>query len=423
MDFGKIIARVKAILTTPQTEWPVIAAEPATAQSLYINYILVLAALPAIAQFIKGSLMGSGAFGVVVRTPFGAGLGMMVASYLLSLVMLYLLALIVSALAPSFGGQKDPVQALKAIAYSWTASWVAGIAVILPWLGWLISIAGLVYAIYLLYLGLPHTMKCPPEKSAGYTAVSVVIGVVLTLIVGWIVGLMFLSSVMLGGGSSLHSATITSSDGSTVTVDKDSALGKLAAMGERAEKANKELEAAQKSGDTAAQQAAMGKVMGAAMGNDGSVQSLSADQVKAFLPDTLAGLKRESLSAERSNAVGMQITEARAQYGDGNGHSIELEVSDTGSMKGMMAMASALAPESEQQTDHGYEKTYTDNGRLVHEAWDKTSKNGEYSVVVAQRFSVKATGQVDSIDPLKQAVTSVDLSKLESLKNEGVTKN
>jgi len=36
---------------------------------------------------------------------------------------------------------------------------------------------------------------------------------------------------------------------------------------------------------------------------------------------------------------------------------------------------------------------------------------------------VKATGNADGIDQLKQAVTSVDLAKLESMKDQGVTKN
>lgn len=41
MDFNKLIARVKAILFTPKTEWPVIAGEPATIADLYKNYILI----------------------------------------------------------------------------------------------------------------------------------------------------------------------------------------------------------------------------------------------------------------------------------------------------------------------------------------------------------------------------------------------
>jgi hypothetical protein len=421
MDFGKIIERIKAILTTPRTEWPVAAAEPATVQSLYAGYIAIVAALPIIAGFIKGSLIGSSAFGITVRTPIGMGIVGMLLHYVLALVIVYVVALIINALAPTFGGQKDMVQALKTVAYAWTASWVAGIAVIVPWLGWLIAIAGAVYAIYLLYLGLPHTMKCPPEKAGGYTAVSVIIAIVLSWIVGAIVvgvvGTAAMTGAAMGG---MH---VTGSNGESVTIDSDSALGKLAAMGQRAEQASKELDAAQKSGDGQAQSAAMGKMMGAMAGSNGSVEALAPDQIKAFLPDSLGSLKRSSLSAERNSAMGMQISQATANYAADNGQHVTLEVSDTGGAKGFMSLAAAMAPEEEKQTDHGYEKTYSADGNLVHEAWDTQSKYGEYSVVVGKRFTVKANGNVDSIDQLKQAVASIDLGKLESLKDAGVKAN
>ncbi|KQZ68236.1 hypothetical protein ASD55_17005 [Rhodanobacter sp. Root561] len=421
MDSGKIIARVKAILTTPKTEWPVAAAEPATVNSLFTGYILILAALPAVAAFIKGSLIGTSAFGITVRDSIGGGITRMVLGYLLSLVVVYLMALIINALAPTFGGQKDMVQALKTVAYAWTASWIAGIAVIVPWLGWLVALAGAIYGVYLLYLGLPQTMKCPTEKSAGYTAVSVIIAFVLSWIVGAIVigvvGTAALTGAAMGG---MH---VTGSNGDSVTIDGNSAMGQLAAMGKRAEQASKDMEAAQKSGDSAAQSAAMGKMMGAMAGTDGNVEALAPDQIKAFLPDSLGNLKRSSLSAQRNKAMGMQISEASADYSADNGQHLTLEVSDTGGAKGLMSLASAMAPEEEKQTEHGYEKTYSAGGNLVHEAWDTQSKYGEYSVVVGKRFTVKATGNVDSIDQLKQAVGSVDLSRLESLKDTGVKAN
>src|SRR5690606_29187893 len=64
MDFNKLIARIKAILTTPKTEWPVIAAESETVAGLYKNYILVLAAIPAVMGFIKSSIIGYSLFGI-----------------------------------------------------------------------------------------------------------------------------------------------------------------------------------------------------------------------------------------------------------------------------------------------------------------------------------------------------------------------
>lgn len=421
MDSGKIIERVKAILITPKTEWPIAATESATTSGLYAGYIAIVAAFPIIAGFLKGSLIGTSVFGITVRTPIGMGIVGMLLHYGLTLVLVYVMALIINALAPTFGGQKDMVQALKTVAYAWTASWVAGIAVIVPWLGWLIAIAGGIYSIYLLYLGLPYTMKCPAEKAGGYTAVSVIIAIVLS----WIIGMIVLGVVGTAAmtGAAMGGMHISGSNGDSVTVDSNSALGKLAAMGQRSEQAGKELDAAQKSGDNAAQSAAMGKMMGAVSGANGTVEALAPDQIKAFLPDSLGSLKRTSTSAQRNNAMGMQVSDATAEYASDNGQHITLEITDTGGAKGFMAMAAAMAPEEEKETDHGYEKTYTADGNMVHEEWNTQSKSGEYSVVLGKRFTVKASGTADSIDQLKQAVAGIDRGKLESLKDAGVKSN
>ncbi|MDR2011804.1 MAG: YIP1 family protein [Rhodanobacter sp.] len=179
MDINKLIERIKNILTTPETEWPVIAAESTTVPDLYKNYIAIIAALPAIVVFIKGSLIGFSAFGLTARTPIGPGLAGMIVCYVLSLAMLYVISLIIDALAPTFDGEKNQIQALKAATYAGTAGAIASIGLLVPWLGVLIALAGGIYSIYLLYLGLPATMKCPPEKAGGYTAVSIICAAVL----------------------------------------------------------------------------------------------------------------------------------------------------------------------------------------------------------------------------------------------------
>lgn len=421
MQSANLVARAKAILTTPKTEWPQIAAEPASIGGLYAGYIAILAAIPVVAGFIKSSLIGASFLGVTVRAPIGAGITAAILGYALSLLLTYVMALIINALAPTFSAQKDPIQALKVVAYAWTAYWVAGVAAIVPWLGWLVMLAGGIYTIYLLYLGLPSIMKCPPDKAAGYTALSIVIAIVLGWLISLIVG-MVIGGAMLGGAA-MGSVHLDAGNGDSVSVDPNSTLGRLAAMGQHAEQASKELQAAQKSGDASAQQAAMGNMIGAALGNDGKVESVAAEQIKSFLPDSVLGLKRQSLSAQRNGAMGMQVSEADGEYGDGDGAHISLEVTDTGSMKGLMAMAGSMSPEEDKQTDHGYDKTYTESGRLTHEAWDTQSKSGEYSVVIGQRFTVKASGHADGIDQLKQAVGSVDLGRLESLRSQGIASN
>ncbi|HEY0180921.1 MAG TPA: Yip1 family protein [Dokdonella sp.] len=422
MDINKLVARAKAILTTPKTEWPIIAAEPDTVPDLYKNYIAILAAIPAVVGFVKSSLIGYGAFGVTYRTPIGSALVGAIVSYVLSLALVYVVALIVDALAPTFDGQKNQVQAVKTVGYAYTASWVASIALIVPILGWLIALAGLVYGIYLLYLGLPWTMKSPAEKAGGYTALTVVVAIVLGWICAFIVGSVIGVGVLTSGAVGGAGLGSLGGGGGSVTVDENSSLGKLQAWTKEVEAAGQQMKAAQKSGDSAAQGKALGAVVGAALGGGDTVEALAPDVLKPFVPDTLAGRKRTDFSAERNGALGMQVSEAHATYSDAGGRNLRLELTDMGSAKGLLGLAGWASAQGERESDGGYEKTYTRDGRLVHERWDSRSKDGEYGIVLGDRFSVTLSGNADSLDDLKAAIAGLDLAGLEALKDRGVVK-
>lgn len=418
MDLNKLIARVKAILLTPKTEWPVIAGEPTTVADLYKGYILWLAAIPPIFTFLKMSLIGATVpFAGTFRIGIGAGLSQLILSYALSLAMFYVVALIIDALAPNFGGTRDRVQALKTITYAYTASCVAGVAAILPVIAVLIMIAAGIYGIYLLYLGLPHTMKCPQEKAAGYTAVVIIVAIILSFVIGAIVGSVTGVGMFMRGGSTYGAVS------DDVKFDEDSALGKLEQYAKNVEEASKKMEAAQKSGDQQAQSDAMKTMMGAALGGGSQVEALEPDRLKPFLPESLGGLTRSAFSTERNAAMGMQMTEARATYTSDSGRTWDLQITDTGTAKGLLALAGWAGVEGENETATGYDKTYHEDGRLIHEQWDSGSSRGEYAVVLGERFTVKVEGQADSIDDLKAALADLDLDALEAMKGEGVKQN
>jgi len=345
-------------------------------------------------------------------------LSQLLLGYALSLAMVFVVALIVDALAPSFGGTKDRVQALKTVTYAYTASWLAGIAAILPFISLLIMLVAGIYGIYLLYLGLPHTMKCPQDKAAGYTAVIIIVVIVLSFVIGAVVAAVTGAGMFMRGGS-LFSAT---HDSHETTFDKDSTAGKLEQYAKQVEEAGKKMEAAQKSGDQQAQADAMKTMMGAALGS-GNVEAVAPDRLKPFLPETLGGRNRSTFSTQRNAAMGMQITEARATYTSEDGKEWDLQVTDTGSAKGLLALAGWAGIEGENESANGYDKTYHADGRLVHEQWDRGSSRGEYAVVLGDRFTVKLEGQADSIDDLKAALADLDLEALEAMKGEGVAKN
>jgi hypothetical protein len=193
-----LIQRVQDILLKPKDTWAVIAHEPATVQRLYTEYLMVLAAVPALASFVGLSIIGVGGFGATYRIPFFAGLANMVVGYLLSLVGVYLMSLIADALAPTFQGRKDPLSALKLMVYASTAGLLGGLFGLVPALS-LLGLVAALYSVYLIYTGLPVLMRCPPEKAVAYTAVLVVSGIVLGALLGEVAS-WFLPARRLGLG-------------------------------------------------------------------------------------------------------------------------------------------------------------------------------------------------------------------------------
>jgi hypothetical protein len=186
-----LVARVQAILLKPKEEWVKIKDEPTTIQQLFIPYAVILAAIPAVAQFLGTALF------LGFRIPGGGGswtaraFFYAIFSFIMSLVVVYALGFIINALAPNFSSTQDLPRAMKLAVYSMTPAWIMGIFNLIPALG-ILSVLGSLYGLYILYLGFSTpVMGTPKEKVTGYFVVSLVIAVVLMAVVGLILGAAF----------------------------------------------------------------------------------------------------------------------------------------------------------------------------------------------------------------------------------------
>jgi hypothetical protein len=178
-----LVDRIKGILLKPKQEWQTISGETTTIAELYKGYIIILAAIGPIASIIGMSIVGiSLPFTGSFRIPITTSIASAVAHYILTLVGVYILALIIDALAPTFLGEKNINQAFKVATYSYTPAWLVGIFAIIPVLS-ILGILGL-YGLYLLYLGLPVLMKSPQEKSLGYTVAVIVAAIIIFVVIG-----------------------------------------------------------------------------------------------------------------------------------------------------------------------------------------------------------------------------------------------
>lgn len=401
-----LIQRVQDILLKPKDTWPVIAAEPATVSSIYQTWLLILAAIPPVAAFIGLSIIGVGGFGFGFRVPFFAGLVQMVLSYGLSLAVVYGLSLVVDALAPSFGGTKNPIAALKVVAYGSTAGFVGGVFSLLPMLSVLGLLAGL-YSIYLIYLGLPVLMRNPPEKSAGYTAVVIVVGIVAMVIVSAIAAMALpMRHMGFGGWGGGRPDVTLKVPGGEVNID----TRKMEEMARKMEEAGKRMEQAQKRGDGEAAGKALGEMMGAAGGG----QPIPAAELKALLPESVGGLARESFEAQSNAAMGIASSHAQARYAGGE-RRVQLKITDMGSLAGLAGLAGWANMTVDRETDGQVEKVYKQGNRTVREQYRKDGTHGEVTVILPNGVIVEAQG--DGVDPasLKKIVDGVDLGKLEAM--------
>ncbi|EQD37547.1 membrane protein containing DUF1282 [mine drainage metagenome] len=371
MKMEKLLARLRGLLFAPRATWATVTTEKATPTALYRDWIVWLAAITPVSMFIGLAIFGlSVPFVGTIRVGAAGLLVQMLVSYVLTLAVVYLIALIAAAMSPRFGGRKDNVQALKLVAYAWAPVWVVGILHLVPALGALAALAALValiYSIWLFWIGAQSVLAMPQERAMGFTAVVIVIGVVMAIAVG------IASAALSGVGALTPGAAFpysTSHRGGVPTA---------------------------------------GLVNPAVQD---AIKTLAPDQLSAFLPTTVDGMARGPVSTFSSGMATLQISNAKAHYGAG-AQSIEISITDLAPERAMLAMASAI--QKDQNTATGYDKIFRQDGNTVMEHWVANDRYGTCSVIVADRFKVKVTGNGPDMATLQKDAQAVDLARLATL--------
>jgi len=431
-----LLERIKNIMLTPKTEWPVIAAETTSIKQLYLGYIVPLLAAAALISFIRMSVIGvSMPFGGFFRVPLISGLLFAVTRFGFGLLGFYLVALLTNALAPTFGGTRDLVQALKTTAYAFTSALLGSLLSILPVLWTLIALVALIYGIYILYLGLPVTMKAPREKATGYT----VAVVLCTLLGGLVLGALLSFTGLLGGGGRFGSPYAMSRDErqQQAATQVGNVVGALVAAGQKMQQQqaasptmapaspaqSTAMPAQSAPADSAAAATAAMAAVGGALSGGRKVNPVDFQTLKSLLPDSLPGMPRTNAEGNSQTAMGIKGSSATGTYqGEGN-LQVHVKIADIAGVSGLVDMAGAMVQDANSESDTGYERTTTVGGRLLHEKYEKASKHGDITVIVAKRFAVDVEGDGVDMGALELDLAAIDLDRLESMKDEGVQPN
>lgn len=185
-----LIDRAKNMLTTPKTEWLVVASETPDNSKIVVGYVLPLAIAGAVAAFIGYGLIGFNMLGVRF-SGMSWGLFYAITMLIRTVVSLYVTAFVVDALAPSFGSEKNMGRSMQLVAYGSTPSLVAGLFLILPLLAGIVLLAAAIYGIYLWYIGLTPIKKTPEDKRVAYIIVSILVLIVVYIVLGLLLNMIF----------------------------------------------------------------------------------------------------------------------------------------------------------------------------------------------------------------------------------------
>lgn len=195
-----VIDRAKNIISQPAKEWEVIAAEQPNTGQIITGYVLILAGAAAVAAFIGYGFIGfnSGFLGIRIA---GVNWGIYQALSVLvgAIVGVFICAMIIDALAPSFSAERNMSRSVQLVAYSYTPAWVGGLLAIYPPIAFLGALFGL-YGLYIMYLGLPRIKKTPVEKQTGYFVVSLITLIVVYVVIGFILGAILMPAFGLSYG-------------------------------------------------------------------------------------------------------------------------------------------------------------------------------------------------------------------------------
>ena len=175
-----LLERLRLLVTNPRAYWSHVESLPSSLPALLPN-IALLCGVGALCSLFGQLIALRGALALAPGTVLSGLLATAVLSAAASVGTWFAMALAIDLLAPYFRGRRDAPRARRLALGALTPLWVAGILGLLPLrsLAMVLSLGGLGYGAYLLWLGLPRLAEIPEDKALPFAAA--VMGALLVL--------------------------------------------------------------------------------------------------------------------------------------------------------------------------------------------------------------------------------------------------
>lgn len=185
-DYKKTIDLIRGGLFEPQETWKRYLGENPGWQDTAIQLTGPLIIANVLLTLIFSRMIGGYVY-------FGYGqnfLAALVSGLVFAAIGFAIVVAVFCFLAGVFKGKTNFSRAFAAVTLAAIPGWVAGvIGAIIPWVGWLIALAGAILTLVYLYKIMPLALDIPEDKRVAHYIVSLVCVLVINFIVGAVLGL------------------------------------------------------------------------------------------------------------------------------------------------------------------------------------------------------------------------------------------
>jgi hypothetical protein len=167
-----LIHKVKAILLRPGKAWDEIKMETTTEKEIFYGYLILIAAIPAVAGFFGSLFDGENFFRALLWAVLFFGF---------SITGVWAAAKVLTFFAPNFKADQNYMAFLKLTTYAFTPIFLACIFFLIPPI-YGFSILG-IYGFYLFWTGLPKLINCPQEELFNFRFIGIIVIAITILVI------------------------------------------------------------------------------------------------------------------------------------------------------------------------------------------------------------------------------------------------
>lgn len=173
-----ILSHIWGIYTHPKQEWKTIADRHESSVNA-ISHTVFISLIPALCAYYSSVNIGwSVGAGDPIYLTHDSAMLMAGAMFVGLFVGVIALGIMAHWMAKNFGADPSYVQSIEVSAYTATPLYMVGFATLYPelWFVMLVGLAGIAYAVYMLYTGVPIVMGIDEDRGFIYASSLVTVG-------------------------------------------------------------------------------------------------------------------------------------------------------------------------------------------------------------------------------------------------------